>query len=107
MVKYGVVGVDTLLRDLTAWDTLLVAGRLHKPVIHIVQDKAVMAAVSANLQAALAASLLMLPQGFTTQVLQCHACDPGLGDVGWQDAGAQCRNYLRAFAGYRTLETSA
>ena len=81
MIKYGVVGVDTLLRDLTTWDTLLVAGRLHKPVNHIVQDNAIMAAISVNLQAALAASLLMLPQGFTTQVPRCCNCPGQVPDV--------------------------
>ncbi len=109
MIKYGVVGLDTVLRDLTAWDTLLVAGRLHKPVDHIVQDSAVMAAISANLQAALAASLLMLPQGFTTQVLHCctHAFRTRSGSSGPMQVPWRRRRCLRASAGYRTWETFA
>ena len=67
-VKYGVVGLSTLLRDLSSWDSLLLAGRLHKPVLHVVTDSAVIKAVDANLQAALATSLLLLPEAFTTQV---------------------------------------
>ena len=58
VIKYGVVGMDDLLRDLWTWDSLIVAGRLHKPVHHIVRDPAVMKAAAANLNAAMAASLL-------------------------------------------------
>ncbi|MBE7181544.1 MAG: hypothetical protein INR71_10115, partial [Terriglobus roseus] len=32
MIKYGVVNLDTLARDLSTWDTLYLAGRLQKPV---------------------------------------------------------------------------
>ena len=67
-VKYGVIGTDDLLRDLHTWDTLMVAGRLHKPVQHIVVDRTVMAGVAANLQAVLATSLFMLPTAFTSEV---------------------------------------
>ena len=78
MIKYGVVGIEAAIRDLRAWDSLLVAGRLHKPVSHIVKDTAVMDAIDGNLQAALAAALLMLPASFTTLVLcvsgRMHAC---------------------------------
>ena len=36
VIKYGVISEDNLVQDLVKWDTLYVAGRLHKPV-HIVQ----------------------------------------------------------------------
>ncbi len=62
--------MEDLLRDLWTWDSLVVAGRLHKPVHHIVRDPAVMTAVTANLNAAMAASLLLLPEGFSTKVMQ-------------------------------------
>ena len=68
VIKYGVVGTDDLLCDLWTWDSLIVAGRLHKPVRHIVRDPAVMKAVAANLSAATAASLLLLPKDFSTTV---------------------------------------
>lgn len=68
VIKYGVIGVDDLVHDLWTWDNLLVAGRLHKPVRHIVKDPVVMEAVAANLQASLAASLLLLPKIFSTKV---------------------------------------
>jgi hypothetical protein len=68
VIKYGVVGMDDLLRDLWTWDALIVAGRLHKPVHHIVRDPAVMKAAAANLNAAMAASLLLLPKDFSTKV---------------------------------------
>lgn len=32
LIKYGVVSTASVLRDLSAWDRLYVAGRLHKPV---------------------------------------------------------------------------
>ncbi|KAK2839368.1 hypothetical protein FQN49_006211, partial [Arthroderma sp. PD_2] len=32
LIKYGVVNIDTLCKDLSQWDSLYLAGRLHKPV---------------------------------------------------------------------------
>ena len=34
-MKYGVVQVEDLLRDLTLWESLYLAGRLHKPTLTI------------------------------------------------------------------------
>jgi translocator assembly and maintenance protein 41 len=31
-VKYGVISMDQLLKDMNEWETLYVAGRMHKPV---------------------------------------------------------------------------
>ena len=67
MIKYGVVGADVLPRDLRAWDTLYIAGRLHKPVLHLTRDAELAAAAEANLAAALAAGLLLLPGSFSTE----------------------------------------
>jgi hypothetical protein len=67
VIKYGVVGADVLLRDLRGWDTLYIAGRLHKPVLHLARDAELAAAAEANLAAALAAGLLLLPARFSTE----------------------------------------
>lgn len=62
------VGADVLLRDLHTWDTLYIAGRLHKPVLHLRRDAELIAAAEANVAAALAAGLLLLPGRFSTEV---------------------------------------
>ncbi|BDA51403.1 phosphatidate cytidylyltransferase, mitochondrial [Coccomyxa sp. Obi] len=73
-IKYGVISMGDLLRDLWTWDSLVVAGRLHKPVCHIVKDPAVMKAVAANLHASVATSLLLLPRDFSTQDMYESIC---------------------------------
>ena len=60
-VKYGVLGVPRLLRDLREWDALYVAGRMQKPVATLVADARVAEAGERNLRAALACALLLLP----------------------------------------------
>ena len=69
-IKYGVVSTSALLRDIWNWDSFYVAGRLHKPVLFLVRDAAVDRAVAANIDAALAAALLLLPPRFTAKVSQ-------------------------------------
>ena len=70
-IKYGVVSTSALLRDLWNWDSFYVAGRLHKPVLFLVRDADIDRAAAANLDAALAAALLLLPARFTAKVLHC------------------------------------
>jgi len=62
--KYGVMTIEDFLRDLTSWDSMYIAGRLHKPCLidfwscdQEVQ-KAISAAVALNRKAALSAALL-------------------------------------------------
>lgn len=69
LIKYGVVNVDTLCRDLTEWDTLYLSGRLHKPVKIIRDNARVRLANQTNLVAAIRTALLMLPEEFTEQEL--------------------------------------
>ena len=62
-MKYGVVDREDLERDLTKWDSLYLAGRLHKPTLPVVaNDHNLLEAQTKNLRAATAAALLLSPQ---------------------------------------------
>ena len=69
LIKYGVVNLDTLCRDLSEWDTLYLAGRLQKPVKILRDDARVRLANQVNLISALRTALLRLPSTFTEQDL--------------------------------------
>lgn len=69
MIKYGVVNLDTICRDLSSWDTLYMAGRLQKPVKILRDDPRVRLANQINLMAAVRTALLMLPEKFTEKQL--------------------------------------
>lgn len=69
LIKYGVVNLDTLCRDLAQWDTLYLAGRLQKPVKILRDDPRVRLANQINLISALRTALLLLPPTFTEQDL--------------------------------------
>ncbi|KAF2099496.1 mitochondrial matrix Mmp37 [Rhizodiscina lignyota] len=69
LIKYGVVNLDTLARDLSTWDTLYLAGRLHKPVKILRDDPRVRLANQINLISAVRVALLMLPEQFTEKEL--------------------------------------
>jgi mitochondrial translocator assembly and maintenance protein 41 len=69
LVKYGVVNLDTLCRDLSEWDTLYLAGRLQKPVKILRDNPAVRLANQVNLIAAVRTALLLLPENFTEKDL--------------------------------------
>lgn len=69
LVKYGVVNLDTLCKDLSEWDTLYLAGRLHKPVKILRDDARVRLANQMNLLSALRTALLLLPPTFTEREL--------------------------------------
>ncbi|KAI0968996.1 mitochondrial matrix Mmp37 [Xylaria arbuscula] len=68
-IKYGVVNLDTLCRDLSEWDTLYLAGRLHKPVKILRDDPRVRLSNQINLLSALRTALLLLPPTFNEQEL--------------------------------------
>lgn len=69
MIKYGVVNIDTICRDLSEWNTLYIAGRLQKPVKILRDDPRVRLANQINLMAAVRTALLMLPENFTERQL--------------------------------------
>ncbi|KAL8914771.1 MAG: hypothetical protein Q9171_000607 [Xanthocarpia ochracea] len=69
LIKYGVVNLDTLCRDLSEWDTLYLAGRLQKPVKILRDDPRVRLANQINLISAVRTALLLLPSKFTEQEL--------------------------------------
>ncbi|KAK2735038.1 Mitochondrial translocator assembly and maintenance protein 41 [Onygenales sp. PD_40] len=69
LIKYGVVNIDTLCKDLSDWDTLYLAGRLHKPVKILRDHPKVRLANQVNLLSAVRVALLLLPPDFTEHQL--------------------------------------
>jgi len=72
-VKYGVISERRLVDDLTNWKTLYISGRLHKPV-HIIKHNfekspLLLNALKSNLESAVAAALLILPDTFSEKDL--------------------------------------
>lgn len=65
LIKYGVVNLDTLSQDLAQWNTLYLAGRLHKPVKILRDHPKIRLANQMNLLSALRVALLLLPERFT------------------------------------------
>ena len=67
-IKYGVISEENLVNDLVKWNTLYIAGRLHKPV-HIIQhdfenSPQLLDGLKSNLISALLTALLILPDSF-------------------------------------------
>jgi len=69
LIKYGVVNIDTLCRDLSEWDTMYLAGRLQKPVKILRDNPSVRLANQVNLISAVRVALLLLPENFTEHEL--------------------------------------
>lgn len=69
LFKYGVIELDDLLDDLSNWRYMYAAGRLQKPVLVVGKrpdaDSALAQALEGNLQSAIGAALLMLPDSFS------------------------------------------
>lgn len=66
--KYGVIDVQDFCRDLKSWQTLYIAGRLHKPVL-MLHDQGLSDLVMYNLESAVHAALLQLPNKFSEEDL--------------------------------------
>ncbi|KAF8903147.1 mitochondrial matrix Mmp37-domain-containing protein [Gymnopilus junonius] len=64
-IKYGVTTVDNLCSDLLNWNTLYLAGRMHKPLRIIKDDARVRLTQQVNLTSAVRAALLALPGDFS------------------------------------------
>ncbi|MBW0493067.1 hypothetical protein O181_032782 [Austropuccinia psidii MF-1] len=80
IIKYGIVSIDTLCNDLLDWNTLYLAGRMHKPT-YILQDNArIRLAQQVNLASALRTALLFLPERFDEVELYCTIA--GLSYIG-------------------------
>jgi len=62
LIKYGVIRLTTLQRDLLQWDRLYIAGRLHKPVKTVITNPQIAAAQTLNLESALRVALLLLEE---------------------------------------------
>ncbi|KAK4292612.1 hypothetical protein Pmani_034633 [Petrolisthes manimaculis] len=72
LIKYGVISHSSLVADLLDWETLYVAGRLHKPVLMLHQDahdEELRNALKINLFSAIHTALLLLPESFSEEQL--------------------------------------
>jgi mitochondrial translocator assembly and maintenance protein 41 len=69
LIKYGVVNIDTLCKDLSEWNTLYIAGRLQKPVKILRDNPSVRLANQVNLISAVRTALLLLGPEFTEHEL--------------------------------------
>lgn len=68
-IKYGVVSIEKLCNDLIDWETLYLAGRMHKPVKILRDDSRVRLANQVNLTEAVRVALLTLPEKFSEEEL--------------------------------------
>lgn len=69
VIKYGTISRENFLRDLNDWQWLYISGRLHKPVkfLQRQRDKDILSALKRNLNSAVTAALLSLPEYFTEE----------------------------------------
>lgn len=68
-IKYGVTTVDNLCSDLLNWNTLYLAGRMHKPIRIIKDDPRVRLTQQVNLVSAARVALVTLPERFNSTEL--------------------------------------
>lgn len=85
VVKYGVVARRVALQDLLQWNSLYIAGRLHKPVKYVHEaDESLRAANQYNLHSVFALATLLLSKKSThvslTQIFEKIAAISYMGD---------------------------
>ncbi|KAI8323520.1 Mmp37-domain-containing protein [Martensiomyces pterosporus] len=92
VIKYGVVSMDTLSSDLLNWDTLYLAGRMHKPTLTLRRDPLMRISKQVNLTHAVRAALLMLPKNFSsTDLFRTIASLSFAGDIRMKIGGENPR----------------
>lgn len=64
LMKYGIISKKQALADLTRWNNLYLAGRLHKPVHVLKSHPELEQAIGLNHEQAIRTSLLLLPDRF-------------------------------------------
>ena len=95
IIKYGVISIEDLCKDLLYWNTLYVGGRMHKPIACLFDatNNRVPNAQQANLTSALRASLLLLPASFSEMELyRMLASLSYMGDFRMKVPGGENRN---------------
>lgn len=68
-IKYGIISTEKMISDLLNWETLYIAGRLHKPVEVFRTTDKFNEAFEINLSYALKVALILLGENFTEQEL--------------------------------------
>jgi translocator assembly and maintenance protein 41 len=60
-LKYGVVSVDNMIKDLTTWEIFFLAGRMQKMILHIMEERheGVYQAIDLNLQKAMQTAVFL------------------------------------------------
>jgi mitochondrial translocator assembly and maintenance protein 41 len=86
--KYGVISNEALIHDLEHWDSLYLAGRLHKPVKLLRCTPSIEKALHTNLTHAVSVATLILPQQFDELQLYQTICSLSYaGDIRTQVGG--------------------
>ena len=70
-IKYGVISTKQLITDLLDWNTLYLSGRMHKPIRILIEPTKteLCSAMQINLENAIHAALLLLPETFSEEEL--------------------------------------
>ncbi|KAA8499916.1 Phosphatidate cytidylyltransferase, mitochondrial [Porphyridium purpureum] len=108
LIKYGVITVRHLLDDLRHWESLYVAGRMHKPVQVLQSNPLVELANEQNIENAARAALITLPEEFDEeQIYEAVASLSYVGDVrravGAEDPAKTRKIVHGNFDGFRAL----